>query len=478
LSLNADPEKVDTTADLATRCTEEFLARALTQRRGGWTQGRTVVGGVELEVEYRHISPYLQPPLQMELARDVSMAAYHGERYAKPGFGVPMAILTPRCKDAPLCGLVPPEGVFRGATAWIEVAPNPGGVPKLVLADPLAIDAILVGGRRLPLAIDTSAAWARGAKTSKLHRLAIWGLLGGHEVGRRSGVYLLEDYDPNKRPVIMIHGLGSSPLMWARLSNALWGDPYLRSRFQVWHVVYQTNAPLLVTRRRVQGYLDDAWRVLDPDGDDPAHSGMVLVGHSLGGVVSRMLCVDSGDTLLNAAFVKPPEAWQADASDRAAVEEIFRFSHYPGVTRAIFIAAPHRGSPRATNWFGRLVRVVVGRRAPEIRSLRRLARSDPEAIQPSLRRLYQRGAVNSISTLQSAQPVRAAGEALMPVVGVPYHTIAGSLPHHHPETDGVVPLSSAALEGAASTLVLPYGHDVYDSPEAVAEVLRILRLEK
>jgi hypothetical protein len=238
------------------------------------------------------------------------------------------------------------------------------------------------------------------------------------------------------------------------------------------------RTPLLVTRRPVQNCLEDPRRVLDPDGNDPAHSGMVSVGHSLGGVVSRMLCVDSGDTLLNAAFVKPPEAWRVDASDRVAVEEVFRFSHYPGVTQAIFMAAPHRGSPRATNWFGRLMRVVVGRRAPEIRSLRRLARSDPEAIQPSLRRLYKRGAVNSISTLQSTQPVRAAGEALMPVVGIPYHTIAGSLPRRHPESDGVVPLSSAVLEGATSTLVLPYGHDVYDTPEAVAEILRILRLQE
>ena len=102
----------------------------------------------------------------------------------------------------------------------------------------------------------------------------------------------------------MIHGLGSSPLIWQRLSNAVWAASHLRSRYQVWHVVYQTNAPLLVTRRRVQIYLDDAWRVLDPEGDDPARSGMVLVGHSLGGVVARMLCVDSGDVLWDAAFAR------------------------------------------------------------------------------------------------------------------------------------------------------------------------------
>ena len=65
----------------------------------------------------------------------------------------------------------------------------------------------------------------------------------------------------------MIHGLGASPLVWARLSNAVWGDADLRARFQVWHVVYPTEAPLLVARRRVKGYLDAGWQVLDPERD-------------------------------------------------------------------------------------------------------------------------------------------------------------------------------------------------------------------
>lgn len=475
-ALDADDTPTrDAASAMATECTTSFLLRATGGSPRRFSEGATTFGATTLDVEFRGLSPYLQPPLNAILADRVSMRLYGGVRHVQSGFGVPMAVLTPRCTQAPLCRLLPPEGVFRGVTAWIES--DESRRARLVFGNPLAAPALIRGNHGHPLAIDTSASYAWGARTSKLNRLGILGLFGGKEVGRRAGLYLLEDYDPGKQPLIMIHGLGSSPLIWARLSNAVWGDPDLRRRFQVWHLVYRTNAPLLVTRHRVQTYLDDAWRILDPEGDDPARSGVVLVGHSMGGVVARMLSVNSGNLLWNAAFLVPAGALHGDTDDLRTVQQTFLFHSYPGVQRAIFIAAPHRGSPTTTRWFGRLARVIVGRRTPEIQALQRVARQNPEAVHPEVRPIYQRGAVNSISTLERAQPVRQAGEALMPIAGIPYHTIAGSLPGRTPLTDGVVPLQSAYLDGAASTLVVPSGHDVQQSPEAIQEVLRILRLE-
>ena len=465
-------------AALATRCTDAFLKLALRPSSRRWSQGPMRLGDTELTVELRGLSPYLEGPLALARAQDVPVDLFGGERHASPGFGVPLVVVTPRCQDRPLCQLLPPEGVFRWATAWIEAEPedNPSA-PRLVIADPLAAGPLVVGDRRYPLALDTSAFYARGVSTSKLRQLALWGLLGDDQVGRRAGLYLLEDYDPNKRPVVMIHGLGSSPLAWARLSNALWGSPDLRARFQIWHLVYQTNAPLLVTRRRLQGYLDAAWQVLEPEGDDPARAGMVLIGHSLGGVLSRMLCVASGEVLWWAAFTVPPETLRGDPADLEAVESTFRFQPYPGVSRAIFIAAPHRGSPTADRWVGRLFRTLVGRRVPEMQSLGRIASENPEAVREELRATYQQADLNSIATLQTSQPVRRAGETLLPAAGIPYHTIAGVLPGRQPATDGVVPLASALLPSATSTLVVESGHNVHQSAAAVAKVLRILRAD-
>ena len=459
-------------AQLSTRCTDEVLARVFAQRGHGWKPGTTRVEGVELRVEFRGLSPDLQLPLTLARASDIDLAGY-GDRHLVRGYGVALAVMSARCKGTPRCDLNPPEGVFRPASAWIEQNAE-DDIPTLVLTDPLRHPVLSTASGDQTLSIDTSAAFALGAGTSKLNRLGVWGLLGGREIGRRVGVYLLDEYDPNKFPIVMIHGLGSSPLIWGRLSNAIWADPALRARYQVWHVVYLSDPPLLVVRLRVQHYLDNAWRALDPECDDPARRHIVLVGHSMGGVVSRMLSVDSGEALWNAAFLVPPAQLHGDPKELATLDAVFRFHAYPGVARDIFLATPHYGAPRADTFFSRFVRTLVGNNTPEIRGLRKIAQDNIDAVQPDLREIYQRGAINSISTLERKQPVRIAGEMLLPRANIPYHTIAGVLPGSQPPGDGAVPLESARIAGAASTLVIDSRHQIYDNPEAVAEVVRIL----
>ena len=112
---------------------------------------------------------------------------------------------------------------------------------------------------------------------------------------------------------------GANPLNFAYISNAIWGDPQLRARFQVWHVIYQTDAPLMILRRRIQDYLDSVWSAVDPEGDDPARQSVVLIGHSMGGIIARLLCVESGDVMWNAAFTVPPTQMPGNPEDVAAM---------------------------------------------------------------------------------------------------------------------------------------------------------------
>ncbi|MCC8364639.1 alpha/beta hydrolase [Lysobacter sp. A6] len=464
----------DTAAVDATRATAEVLAALLRQQPAGWSPGPLRTSDGDLQVEFRNVSEQLRFPLRMRSAQDVSMRAFDGQRHGREGFGVPVAVLASRSATSSMDRLTPQSGAFRNLTAWIEPdAAHVDATPRLVLADPLKLDNISIGARRFSLASDTSAAYAWAMEISKLERVGIWGLLGGKQIERRSGLYLLEDYDPRKRPLIMIHGLGSNPLIWARLTNAIWDDEDIRARYQVWHVLHQTDAPLLAARLRIQCFLDDAWRTLDPAGNHRAHSGTVLIGHSMGGVVARLLCVESGVVPWNAAFLVPPEVLDASAEDLDVIKQVFFFTPYPGVSRAIFLAAPHRGSPEAATMLGRMTGDFVGRRAIEVQAMRRIAHANSSALRPEMREVLEQGWVNSIITLQSEQPVRRATETLMPPAGIPYHTIAAVLPGR--TTDGVVPLDSAMIPGATSSLVVESGHQLHESPQAIAEVLRILR---
>ena len=185
-------------AQLSTRCTDEVLARAFAQRAHGWKPGDTRVEGNELRVEFRGLSPDLQMPLTLARAVDIEMGGY-GDHHLVRGYGVALAVMSARCKGTPRCDLNPPEGVFRPAAAWIEQDAE-DDIPTLVLTDPFRHPVVATPAGDRTLSVDSSAPYALGAGTSKLNRLGVWGLLGGREIGRRAGVYLLDEYDPNKRP--------------------------------------------------------------------------------------------------------------------------------------------------------------------------------------------------------------------------------------------------------------------------------------
>jgi pimeloyl-ACP methyl ester carboxylesterase len=273
----------------------------------------------------------------------------------------------------------------------------------------------------------------------------------------------------------MIHGLGSSPLIWARLTNRILASADLRARYQVWQVVYPTNTPLLLNRWIVQHLLDTAWATLDPKGTDPSRKGLVLIGHSMGGMISRMLCEYSGETIWQAAFTVPPDQLRGNPEDLARLGHIFFFSPYPGVAKAIFLATPHAGSPLSDQFIGHLALMLVHAKTPELDGLQRIALANPDGINKAVLAGYRGEAITSITTLRATEPVARAEQSLVPVAGIDYYTIAGSVPGLREPGDGIVPLKSAIIPGAKATYIVNSGHQVQDNEEAIADILGILR---
>ncbi|HTV86078.1 MAG TPA: hypothetical protein VME63_11760 [Dyella sp.] len=478
-AMAADKAATETAAGLlATQCSRAYFDLAAQGGPVGVARGESSLGGMSIRVEFRGVPDSLGSSVFLEPADQVSMEPFGGVRYQHPGFGVPMVAFALPCKDRPICRLYPPEGVFRPVTMWLEAAPGAGAkdnLPVLVLQNPVLLPEHVAGSNHYLLAQDTSAPYAQLLERSHIKRLAWWGLIGGAEVGKRSGLFLLDDYDPDKTPIIMIHGLGSSPVVWARLSNAIMGDPQLHRRYQIWHIVYQTNAPMLVDRYRVQHSIDQAWTILDPDGHAPARQGVVLIGHSLGGVIARLLCAQSTPAVWDAAFVAPMQSLHGDPADLRALKNVFQFKPYPGVDEIIFMAAPQRGSPAAEGLLGRLVGLLAWHNIKELAGLARIAVQNPKAIQPQLLSMLETGHISSIVSLRPDQPVTLADEKLMPAPGVRYDTIAGIIPGLRPPGDGFVPLSSALLPGSTTTLIIHSDHKVPAKQEAIADVLKILR---
>src|SRR6202008_4993062 len=106
-----------------------------------------------------------------------------------------------------------------------------------------------------------------------------------------------ERTEPAKRVVVMLHGLGSSPDVWAPLVAALGADVALRDEYQIWQVFYPTNTPIPENLRPIRAALLPTFAALDPAGTARASERVTLVGHSMGGVIARLLVVDSGDAL-------------------------------------------------------------------------------------------------------------------------------------------------------------------------------------
>ncbi|WP_460453203.1 esterase/lipase family protein [Arenimonas aestuarii] len=325
----------------------------------------------------------------------------------------------------------------------------------------------------IELARDTSAAYASAAMAFE-SELGWWeGLRGPSPDLQRPQVRLLAPVDQSKTPVLLIHGLASSPMTWANMVNELQGDPDIAEHFQFWLVRYPTGLPLLHNRQQLATEIENFHQRVFPR-LARADRGMVAIGHSMGGVLTRLLATDSGTSLWDAAFLAPPEAINGTEGDIRSARALFEFTRLDGLNEIILIAAPHRGSDRAEGLLARVARRFIGGPGLALDYLARLAQSDPISVHPRLREIYITGGPGSLDTLSPTQPVAMAASGLPVAGGVRVHSIIGIKDPLNPDDgDGVVSLESASWP-TGSTVLLTGDHGVHGTPEATAVIKRIL----
>jgi pimeloyl-ACP methyl ester carboxylesterase len=406
--------------------------------------------------------------------------AFNGLRntYRRDGFGATFVAEMPQGETAP--DQPWREPAFLPATVSLTF---PGDTLSEVLAaktvipsvsDPYASASITVAGHQLPLGANFTAPYGVWLSGSNFARESIRNLFGRGAGNQMPNVYLMQPYDPTRETVVMIHGLASSPEAWVNVANEIMGDEDLRKRYQIWEVYYPTDLPIPVNLKRIRDALNATFAHFDPEGSATASRDAVLIGHSMGGVIGRLLVSRSNEGLWKAlpfrSNLRPDERVRA----REKFAPYLQFEPMSQFDSAIFLAAPQRGTPfarlRIARWLSQLIRAP----ADLIRQMGAAAdylAHDGSAGQPV-------HVPSSIDSLSDNDPFIVAAADLPLSQAATYHVIVGQDDPGQPlvqSSDGLVPYSSAHMAVASSELVVHSGHSVQETPEAIVEIRRILR---
>jgi hypothetical protein len=400
--------------------------------------------------------------------------------YRQAGIGAPLAAggvspsseqgfqVAPRMK-------VPVTAVLRITDARRRLATGDLDA-TLELHTPSEAETINLGGQDVPLEIDRTAALAYGLADPDIWATELRGFLIGDLLDRApTRLVAIGPYRPGRFPVVFIHGTASSAGRWADMVNELLSDPQIREHFQFWFFSYDTGNPIPYSALLLREALQGAVAKVDPDGKDPALRQMVVIGHSQGGLLAKMLVVDAGSRFWDAGSRKPLDELDLTAQTRDLARRMMFFEHSPFVSRAIFLATPQQGSFVAglslAQLVGRLVRLplTLAQTMTDVLSNNREAfKFDPTTTRTG----------TSIYSMTPGSPFITALAPLPIAPGVVVHSIIsvnGDGPVESGD-DGVVKYSSAHLPEAASELVVRSGHSNQANPRTIAEVRRILLL--
>jgi len=375
--------------------------------------------------------------------------------------------------------LLSPAGMALPLNAVLDFSQGPGQ-PDLVFRDMTLATRATYGGSPQPLSADSTAALATLLDHMDVAQpvYGIKSLFFSPEFDEVTGIYQLEPWRPHRIPVILVHGLMSSPSTWLAALNELQADPALRARYQFLVFRYPTGYPIAYNASVFRRKLREMKAHAGDRRHDPEFHRMVLVGHSMGGVITDLQIRSSGEEIRKIFLDQPLNTMRIPRDERFRISEIVHFEANPDIRRAVFVATPHRGSKFASNAIGnfasRLIRLPV-----DILTLGMIRLESFDGATPYTRQIRNRGS-NGVRALRPDNPILPATLRLKPGPGVEWHSIIGTLIPDLPanlSSDGLVPYRSSHLDDAASEKIVVAHHTaVPHNPEAIEELRRILYL--
>jgi hypothetical protein len=257
--------------------------------------------------------------------------------------------------------------------------------------------------------------------------------------------------------------------------NELGNDPRVESRYQFWLFSYDTGNPILYSAMLLREALERAVEQLERAAPDPALHRMVVVGHSQGGLLAKILAIESGERFWEGTARLPFDRLIMPSRTRELLRRMAFVEPLPHVRRVIFLATPQHGSYFANNvlahWVARFITLPVDvlRAGTDLVTFNRDAISLTAIGQPS----------TSVDNMRPGSRFIEALASIPIAPGISSHSIiavSGEKPLAQ-DDDGVVEYASAHLPDADSESVVISGHSCQSNPHVIEEVRRVLLLE-
>jgi pimeloyl-ACP methyl ester carboxylesterase len=391
-------------------------------------------------------------------------------RNRRPGLGAPLVAVGKTSDKVAIQRNIPATVLLRVEGGMADLYHNTAHATLEVYAA-YETEKVEVGGRYVPLAADTTIPIAYSMNQAKIWDLGSSQFLSGEEKVP-SDVYSQRPYEPGLIPVVFVHGTASSPIWWAEMVNTLSADPVLGRRYQFWYFIYNSGNPIAFSSKKLRDSLTAKLKQLDPEGKDPALQQMVVIGHSQGGLHTRLTATDTRGQF--EALIKTDESkiFKDSEQERLRIIQQLSYTPLPFVKRVVFISTPHRGSYQVSAFLRRMGTWLITLPSTAINQ-----RKDPTALDkqqdssPPVK--YTTTSLDGMSP-KNPYLLKLADLPLGP--GIAGHSIIairgdGEIPDGK---DGVVSYKSAHVACVESEFIVRSFHSCQDKPATIEEVRRIL----